>query len=163
MRLASYPELHEAVRIFKELLMEVDTVICARTIPKHKAKLVKLVRSHNKVVLAIGDGANDVNMLTVKCIYSRKQTWVLVSMVRKECKPSKRVTSLLQVSSSCGSSFLFMGTGTIIEWPNLSTLSSTKTSSLLFHNSSSASSTSSLEAQSTMESNFSLQQLGNRL
>lgn len=104
MRLESYPELHEAVRIFKELLMEVDTVICARTIPKHKAKLVKLVRSHNKVVLAIGDGANDVNMLTVKCIYSRKQTWVLVSMVRKECKPSKRVTSLLQVSSSCGSS-----------------------------------------------------------
>lgn len=45
--------------------MEVDTVICSRTIPKHKAKLVKLVRDHGKVVLAIGDGANDVNMLTV--------------------------------------------------------------------------------------------------
>ena len=45
--------------------MEVDTVICSRTIPKHKAKLVKLVRSYQKVVLAIGDGANDVNMLTV--------------------------------------------------------------------------------------------------
>jgi phospholipid-transporting ATPase len=53
------------VKIFRELLMEVDTVICARTIPKHKAKLVKLVRDHKKVVLAIGDGANDVNMLTV--------------------------------------------------------------------------------------------------
>lgn len=45
--------------------MEVDTVICSRTIPKHKAKLVALVRSHKKVVLAVGDGANDVNMLTV--------------------------------------------------------------------------------------------------
>lgn len=64
-RLESYPDLFEAVKIFREILMEVDSVICSRTIPKHKAKLVKLVRSYKKVVLAIGDGANDVNMLTV--------------------------------------------------------------------------------------------------
>lgn len=66
MRLEGCPELYEAVKIYRKMLMEVDSVICARTIPKHKAKLVKLVRSHNKVVLAIGDGANDVNMLTVR-------------------------------------------------------------------------------------------------
>lgn len=55
--------------------MEVDSVICARTIPKHKAKLVKLVRSHKKVVLAIGDGANDVNMLTVENFNRGSQCW----------------------------------------------------------------------------------------
>lgn len=75
MRLESHPELFKAVKIFREILMEVDTVICARTIPKHKAKLVKLVRSNNKVVLAIGDGANDVNMLTVADIYLGSQCW----------------------------------------------------------------------------------------
>jgi phospholipid-translocating ATPase len=45
--------------------MEVEAVVCARSSPKQKAKLVKLVKSWGKVVLAIGDGANDVNMLTV--------------------------------------------------------------------------------------------------
>ena len=45
--------------------MEVDTVICSRTIPNHNSKLVVMVRSYKKVVLAVGVGANDVNMLTV--------------------------------------------------------------------------------------------------
>ena len=77
LRLQGIPELYEAVKIFRELLMEADTVICARTIPKHKAKLVKLVRSNNKVVLAIGDGANDVNMLTVPSVHqgSQRGSW----------------------------------------------------------------------------------------
>lgn len=44
--------------------MDVDTVVCSRAIPIFKAKLVQLVKSNGKVVLAIGDGANDVNMLT---------------------------------------------------------------------------------------------------
>ena len=39
--------------------------MCARTIPAFKAELVKYVKQTGKVVLAIGDGANDVNMLTV--------------------------------------------------------------------------------------------------
>lgn len=67
--LENYPNIRDSVKIFRDLLMEVDTVICARTIPKHKAKLVKLVKSYKKVVLAIGDGANDVNMLTVELDY----------------------------------------------------------------------------------------------
>lgn len=64
--MSGHPELKEAVTIFKELLMEADTVICSRTIPIHKAQLVRLVKDHKKVVLAIGDGANDVHMLTVE-------------------------------------------------------------------------------------------------
>jgi hypothetical protein len=53
------------MKILRDLLMEADAVVCSRAIPKVKAKLVRMVRSYNKVVLAIGDGANDVNMLTV--------------------------------------------------------------------------------------------------
>ena len=73
--LESYPGLFESVKIFRELLMEVDSVICARAIPKHKAKLVQLVKKQKKVVLAIGDGANDVNMLTVDWINLGSQCW----------------------------------------------------------------------------------------
>ena len=45
--------------------MEADAVVCARASPKQKAKLVKLVKNNGKIVLAVGDGANDVNMLSV--------------------------------------------------------------------------------------------------
>ena len=58
------------IKILRDLLMEADAVVCSRAIPKVKAKLVRMVRSYNKVVLAIGDGANDVNMLTVAMINS---------------------------------------------------------------------------------------------
>ena len=62
------PELKSAVIIFQELLVEADSVICSRTIPMHKAQLVKMVKDKGKVVLAIGDGANDVHMLTVEIV-----------------------------------------------------------------------------------------------
>lgn len=52
------------------LIMEADALICARSTPKQKAKLVKFVKSRGKVVLAIGDGANDVNMIGVLYFYS---------------------------------------------------------------------------------------------
>ena len=54
----------EATNIIKEILMEVDAVVCSRATPKQKAKIVKFVKSHGKITLAIGDGANDVNMIT---------------------------------------------------------------------------------------------------
>ena len=57
-------EMKKAVELFQEQLMEADAVVCARSSPKQKAKLVRLVKSKGKIVLAIGDGANDVNMLT---------------------------------------------------------------------------------------------------
>ena len=58
-------ELKAAIVLFQELLMECEAVVCARSSPKQKAKLVRFVRSRNKIVLSVGDGANDVNMLTV--------------------------------------------------------------------------------------------------
>ena len=66
-------------------------MICARTIPKHKAQLVNLVRSHNKVVLAIGDGANDVNMLTVDSSYCRKPMLESDCTEKKECRQCRLV------------------------------------------------------------------------
>lgn len=41
-----------------------ESVICCRVTPKQKAQVVKLIKDNlNKVTLAIGDGANDVNMI----------------------------------------------------------------------------------------------------
>ena len=45
--------------------MKADSVICARSTPKQKAKIVNFVRSRGKICIAIGDGANDVNMIRV--------------------------------------------------------------------------------------------------
>lgn len=140
--------------------MEVDTVVCARTIPKHKAKLVQLVRSHNKVVLAIGDGANDVNMLTVGRLYLRKPTWVWAYTAKKACKLYRPVILHSRALNIYGNWFWFMGTGTTIGCPNSSTLSSTKTSSLHSPSSFLVSSPSSPVAQSTTESMIFLCQLG---
>ena len=45
---------------------KVQAVICCRVSPKQKQEVVSLVRSErpNVSTLAIGDGANDVNMIT---------------------------------------------------------------------------------------------------
>ncbi len=41
-----------------------ESVVCCRVTPKQKAYVVKLIKnSLNKITLAIGDGANDVNMI----------------------------------------------------------------------------------------------------
>ena len=46
------------------LLLEAKTVICCRSAPKDKALLVQQIKDNNRCVLAIGDGENDVNMIT---------------------------------------------------------------------------------------------------
>ncbi|KAM8764541.1 phospholipid-transporting ATPase IK-like [Rhynchonycteris naso] len=49
---------------FVELASRCQAVICCRVTPKQKALIVALVKKYQKVVtLAIGDGANDVNMI----------------------------------------------------------------------------------------------------
>ncbi|KAL4445931.1 hypothetical protein ABPG74_010923 [Tetrahymena malaccensis] len=49
---------------FLKLISECKSVICCRVTPKQKADVVKLVKEKlNKITLAIGDGANDVNMI----------------------------------------------------------------------------------------------------
>ncbi len=51
---------------FLELCSFAETVLCCRVSPKQKAEVVNMVRNKMPGVttLAIGDGANDVNMIT---------------------------------------------------------------------------------------------------
>jgi len=45
-------------------MTQCESVICCRVSPKQKADVVRLVKENlNKITLAIGDGANDVNMI----------------------------------------------------------------------------------------------------
>ncbi|XP_077188175.1 phospholipid-transporting ATPase IK isoform X2 [Paroedura picta] len=49
---------------FVELAAACQAVICCRVTPKQKALIVQMVKRHKNVIaLAIGDGANDVNMI----------------------------------------------------------------------------------------------------
>nr|XP_012610714.1 phospholipid-transporting ATPase IK-like [Microcebus murinus] len=51
-------------RAFVDLASRCQAVICCRVTPKQKALIVALVKKYQQVVtLAIGDGANDVNMI----------------------------------------------------------------------------------------------------
>ncbi|NXS84646.1 AT8B3 ATPase, partial [Erpornis zantholeuca] len=51
-------------KAFVELATSCQAVICCRVTPKQKALMVQLVKKHKRAVtLAIGDGANDVNMI----------------------------------------------------------------------------------------------------
>ncbi|XP_062899271.1 phospholipid-transporting ATPase VD-like isoform X1 [Mobula hypostoma] len=59
--------LHESLQdAFLELIKRCRAVICCRSTPLQKSKVVHLVRDKLKVMtLAIGDGANDVSMIQV--------------------------------------------------------------------------------------------------
>lgn len=65
----NYEENLEEANSLAELLMRADSVVCARSTPKQKAKIVNFVRKRGKVCLAIGDGANDVNMIRVSNLH----------------------------------------------------------------------------------------------
>ncbi|XP_046494285.1 phospholipid-transporting ATPase IK [Equus quagga] len=57
------PEMRRE-RAFVELASRCQAVICCRVTPKQKALIVALVKKYQHVVtLAVGDGANDVNMI----------------------------------------------------------------------------------------------------
>ena len=46
------------------VIQECEAVVCCRVTPNQKAAVVRLVKQKlNKITLAIGDGANDVNMI----------------------------------------------------------------------------------------------------
>ena len=51
---------------FLDIGVKVDVVLACRVSPKQKADIVQIVRDRfpDKVTLSIGDGANDVNMIT---------------------------------------------------------------------------------------------------
>ena len=47
-----------------ELTPYLHSVICCRVTPKQKADMVRLVKTRlGKITMAVGDGANDVNMI----------------------------------------------------------------------------------------------------
>lgn len=51
-------------RIINDIMTKCESVICCRVSPKEKADVVRLVKNNlGKITLAIGDGANDVNMI----------------------------------------------------------------------------------------------------
>jgi len=51
-------------KLINEVMTKCDSVICCRVSPKEKADVVRLVKNNlGKITLAIGDGANDVNMI----------------------------------------------------------------------------------------------------
>ena len=60
----------ELENLFYSLSIKCNTVLCCRVSPKQKAQMVNLVkeRQPNVTTLAIGDGANDVNMITTASI-----------------------------------------------------------------------------------------------
>ena len=53
-------------KLFYQLASKCTTVLCCRVTPKQKAQMVNLIKKHqpSTTTLAIGDGANDVNMIT---------------------------------------------------------------------------------------------------
>ncbi|KAG0165536.1 hypothetical protein DFQ28_008659 [Apophysomyces sp. BC1034] len=54
----------ETDKLFYDLAVQCRAVICCRVSPLQKALVVKLVRKYSKsILLAIGDGANDVSMI----------------------------------------------------------------------------------------------------
>lgn len=51
-------------KIINDIMTKCESVICCRVSPKEKADVVRLVKNNlGKITLAIGDGANDVNMI----------------------------------------------------------------------------------------------------
>lgn len=59
-------EKHEKMSYFNKVADRLDIVIACRVAPKEKADIVNLVKKQHpeKTMLAIGDGANDVAMIT---------------------------------------------------------------------------------------------------
>ena len=45
------------------IIPRVNSLVFCRVTPAQKAEIVKLVKKLNKITLAIGDGANDTNMI----------------------------------------------------------------------------------------------------
>jgi magnesium-transporting ATPase (P-type) len=54
----------ELFTLFLRITKECESVVCCRVTPRQKAEVVRMVKNKlKKITLAIGDGANDVNMI----------------------------------------------------------------------------------------------------
>lgn len=50
-------------KAFTQYIKKYECVVFAKTNPNEKVEIVRLLKESGKKVLAIGDGANDVNMI----------------------------------------------------------------------------------------------------
>ena len=100
-------------KTFLELAIMCKAVICCRVSPLQKALVVKLVKKNQKaILLAIGDGANDVSMIQAAhvgvgisgvevCIaYHPCHTRILMRHRDRVCKPLVLQMSLFLNSDS---------------------------------------------------------------
>jgi phospholipid-transporting ATPase len=64
--LATIQQDEDLIKDFIDLCEGANVVLACRVSPKQKAEIVEMMRARNpeKTTLAIGDGANDVNMIT---------------------------------------------------------------------------------------------------
>ena len=64
--LAIIQEEEELSKEFIDLCEKANVVLACRVSPKQKAEIVQMMRARNpdKATVAIGDGSNDVNMIT---------------------------------------------------------------------------------------------------
>ncbi|CAD8207799.1 unnamed protein product [Paramecium pentaurelia] len=54
----------DLAQAFVSMAKDCESIVCCRVTPKQKADVVRLIKDRlNKITLAIGDGANDVNMI----------------------------------------------------------------------------------------------------
>ena len=58
-------DIPDALKMFVKLCENANVVLACRVSPKQKAEVVRMMRARDpkKSTLAIGDGANDVNMI----------------------------------------------------------------------------------------------------
>ena len=81
---------HPLARSFLTLTLNSQACVCCRVAPKQKALVVRMIKKNviGAITLSIGDGANDVSMISeadVGIIYIVIKK-VLVCMVKKELK-----------------------------------------------------------------------------
>ena len=62
--LSYYDNLSKEIKEkFVYILLNTKTAVCCRLTPKQKSQLSKLLKNKDKIILSIGDGANDVPMI----------------------------------------------------------------------------------------------------
>lgn len=60
---AAHEQTRRLREIFRAFVLKFQCAVFCRTTPKQKARMVKLVRGEDFITMAVGDGANDVNMI----------------------------------------------------------------------------------------------------
>lgn len=113
--------------LFYNLVPLIDSVLCCRASPAQKASIVKAIRTRvpGALTLAIGDGANDISMVSLlneplapfslqrvnEPPRSKPPTLELAYPAKKACKPHEWQTTASRSSVSCSGCCSSMGDG----------------------------------------------------